>query len=396
VGVLAQLTNRATAINVTAVIPISNPLRVVLNPVQNVVVVDVNGNLLAAGLNEDQTSGSAAAADTHHSAELAYANQIENNVRTLLDSVLGPNRSVVKATVLMDWTERQVTTQAFDPETSAVRSEQLVNETYSTDGESISGVPGAETNLPTGETATGDTAAAEAAQENANVYVHTEEIKNYEITQTETMEVIAPGSVDRISLSVMVDGLADAAQLQSLQTAIAAAAGINIDRGDLLAVETLEFDHSFYEEQAAQLDESEKSNLYLQIGQAVAALLVIGALLWYIQRLLSNLRLRTTESWSPVLQPASEMAIPSAGMATQLPREEGNERDQLPVMEARATEEKSVELPKIEMPPPPPRQEQTAEERMLQERIAQMAEENPASIADIIHLWLSEDDHVNG
>lgn len=357
---------------------------------ENVVIVDVNGNLLAAGLNEDQTAGSAAAADTHHAAELAYANQVENNVRNLLDSVLGPNRSVVKASVLMDWTERQVTTQVFTPDSAIVRSEQLVNETYSTDDENISGIPGAETNLPTGE---GED--AETAIENANTYVHTEEVRNYEISQTETMEVIAPGIVNRISLSVMVDGLTDTAQLQSLQTAIAAAAGIDIERGDLLAVETLEFDHTFYENQAAELEDTEKTNLYIQIGQAVAAVLVIGALLWYIQRLLSNLRLRTTEEWAHVLQPASEMALSSPGVSNQLPLEATPDMEALSAMKAMSGQNDQVEAVHVKTAPAPVRKEQSLEERQLQESITKMADENPSSIAEIIHLWLSEDDHAD-
>jgi len=356
---------------------------------ENVVVVDVNGNLLAAGQSENDGSGSAAAADTHRTAEAAYASEIETSIKALLDSVLGPNSSVVKASVLMDWTEKQVTTQAYDPETEAVRSSQVINESYSANGDATGGIPGADTNLPTDTTTvtTGETASSD--------YVRTEEIFNYEVTQTETLELTSPGTVSKISLSVMVDGLTDATQLETLRTTIAAAAGIDLDRGDVLAVESLAFDHTYYDAQAAEIDQSEKTAMYWQIGEIAGAVLLLAAILWYVQRILSNLRLKSTREWTPVLQPVAEMALSDSMAGRRIPDMRASQPQEkiqkLEVDESEAIPQSvAASVKKFEKTHTP--QEQSVEEKELQKQIVQLAQENPSSIAEIIHLWLSEDD----
>ena len=50
-------------------------------------------------------------------------------------------------------------------------------------------------------------------------------------------------------LSVLVDGITDAGELETLQTAITAAAGIDAERGDVVAVQSLAFDRSYYDTQ---------------------------------------------------------------------------------------------------------------------------------------------------
>ena len=185
------------------------------------VLVDVNGNLLAAGNRGGRGPGVTGQTDERLTAESAYAAEVEANVRNLLDTVLGPNRSVVKASVAMDWTEREQTTQSFDPDQTVVRSSQVVTERYGASDAAAGGVPGAETNLPTEDGAT------ELASEQSSGYERTEEVTNFEITQTEAHETIPAGQIERVSLSVLVDGVEQAAQLQTLKSAIVAAAGID-------------------------------------------------------------------------------------------------------------------------------------------------------------------------
>jgi len=355
---------------------------------ENVVVVDINGNLLASGQSDDSVSGGAAAADTHREAEAAYAAEIETSVNALLDSVLGPNSSVVKASVLMDWTEKQITTQAYDPETEAIRSSQVINESYSANGDTAGGIPGSETNLPEGDTT------LTAEETSSSDYSRSEEIFNYEVTQTETLELVSPGTVSKISLSVMVDGITDTEELETLRTTIAAAAGIDTTRGDILAVESLEFDHTYYETQAAEIEQDEKTQLYWQIGEIAAAVLVLAAILWYIQRMLANLRLKSSKEWTPILQPVAEMAL-SDSMAgvpvpNRIPQSAPVKAEQLENKEQEEVSQSIAEsVKRFEKAQP---KKQSVEEKELQKQIAQLAQENPSSIAEIIHLWLSEDE----
>lgn len=338
---------------------------------ENVVVVDVDGNLLASGGSEDDLS--TAQTDQRRAAEIAVSQQMQEKVQHLLDSVLGPNRSVVQADVRMDWTEREVTRQAFDPTATVVRSSQVISETYQTSGGAVGGIPGSETNLPPAtEEGTSETASSD--------YSRTENITNYEITQTETYEVTPPGQIERVSLSVLVDGVSDPEELGKLQSAIAAAVGIDEARGDILSVESLSFDRTYYEEQAAELENSKRMDLYIKIGQSVLAVFFLAFLLWYVQRLLSRLKIASTEAWTPILRPVAEVALPQGTFQPTVP---------VPQQITEKVEEMPKPLSEIvkeyDIPAPSP------EDEKLQQTITQIAQENPASLAEIIQLWLSED-----
>ncbi len=115
---------------------------------ENVTVVDTNGSLLASGAGEDGLAGGLTQLDNRRAAELNVANDIQGRVKSLLDTTLGPNSSVVQVTVSLDWTEKQITSAVYDPTTEAVSSSQQISESYTTNGEEVGGIPGATSNLP--------------------------------------------------------------------------------------------------------------------------------------------------------------------------------------------------------------------------------------------------------
>jgi len=349
---------------------------------ENVVVVDTNGNMLAAGSGDGESASSLAQSDSQRSAEMSAALSMQKKVQGLLDSVLGPNRSVVQASVVMDWTKRETTTQSFTPDPTAVRSSQKVNETYTTDGAIIGGIPGAATNLPTPVPTT-------TAVSGNTIYSREEETLNYEMSQVESHEIETPGQVERVSLSVLVDGVTDAQQLSTLKSAVAAAVGIDEVRGDTLAVESLAFDRSFYEDQTAELQKSGQMNLYVQIGQYVLLGLVVILLLWYVSRLFRNLRLASSEAWTPVLKPVAEMAA--------LPGMNSMSTGSMMTQSLPMGSESPIQLPTVEqlMPEMAARmhaQVPNPEDEQMQRVVARLAEESPANVAEIIQLWLSEDE----
>ncbi len=367
---------------------------------ENVVVVDVHGNMLASG--ERAESGSLTAqTDTRRAAEMAAAAQLERKVQGILDKALGPNKSVVQASVILDWTQRETTRQSFDPTQSVVRSEQNIQEVYTTTNGSIEGVPGATTNLPPG----GEASLGEGG---GVAYNRSESVVNYEISQVQTHEIEAPGEIQRISLSVLVDGITDTQQIETLQSVIAAAAGIDEQRGDLIAVETLAFDHSFYENQVTEMEAAERQNLYFRIAEIAAGVILLALILWYVMRVLKNLRLASSEAWVPVMKPVSEMALPAGvaqypsysigydqlgagvegGMPHGLPAA-GVTPQGLPV-EAAPAPVPERKIPKIELPTLSPEYEQ------LQKTLDEVAENDPGSIAEAIQLWLAEDERRNG
>jgi flagellar M-ring protein FliF len=372
----------------------------------SVVVVDVNGNMLSAGSLAGGKPDSMSEADARRAAELSYSKDLQNKVQRLLDTALGPNRAIVQAYVSLDWTERETTAQVYDPNSSALRSSQKIGETYDAYGQNVGGVAGTIPNIPPG--------VADTLQENQFAsYKRSEDISNYEVTMTETKENLSPGVVKNISISVLVDGITDEADLQKIRSVVAAAAGINETRGDQLAVETIDFDKTFAQEQTQAETQRSLMDIYMSIGAVAAALLVLLAVLLFVQRLLRNVRLASQQAWTPILQPVSAVpGIPGKpGMPlAPSPAELMLSMEELPKIVPEAREEYvAPELPQPEILQEMPAELElsdllgryaeeapSVEDQQMQQVITQLAEESPASVAEIIQMWLTEDERTSG
>ena len=358
-----------------------------------VVVIDSEGNLLAGG-DIDGEMAIVSQTDAQRAAEVTAARHIEKNVEDLLEQVLGPNKSVVKASMTMNWDQRETTTESFDPEEATLRSSQVIEESYTTT-ESGEGVPGAEANLPEGAVVVGE-------EGQLYSYDRTEQTQNYEITQSNVHAVEAPGEIEWISLSVMVDGVDDEEQLATLQEAVSAAAGISLERGDVISVDTLEFDRTFLDEQAAVAQQDDRWDLYFRIAEIVIPAIIIVVLLIFLWRLFKNLRMTSGEVWTPVMQPVTEAALAASvsgrGPAMIGPGELeegemglGEPLDKLAELEALEQLEMEEEI--VALPPLPEiKPTVTPQDEQLIRILTRLAEDEPATVAEIIQLWLSEDE----
>ena len=375
---------------------------------ENVVVVDFEGNLLTTADTGIGADGALSQADSRRAAELAYSRSLQEKVQRMLDTALGPNKAIVQAYVYLDWTDRQTKTQSYDPNTAILRSSQTINENYDAYGGTTGGTAGAVPNLPPGVT-------SNLSEDQLAAYNRTENINNYEVTMVESQANLSPGVIDHVSLSVLVDGITDEAELAKIKTVVAAAVGIDTVRGDSLAVETIDFDRAIYNQQIAKVAESERLDMYVAIGKAIAAAIILLAVLLYVQRLLRNLRLASSQAWTPVLQPVTDMRMIGTGrMPTpaelmagigmeeelpQIPRKGApayrrmEEEEYLPQPEIMA-EEIPAELELSSLLGRFAEEAPSVEDQQMQQVITHLAEESPSSVAEIIQMWLSED-HVD-
>lgn len=351
---------------------------------ENIVVVDTEGNMLADGTGIENAMDMSKK-DEQRAAEQAYATEVQKRVQAMLDTILGPNHSVVQATVEMDWTQREITSNTYEPTAVAIRSSQTINES-STEGGTTGGVPGAASNLPT---PVATTTGAEGT-----TYQRSEETLNYEVSQVESHEIIAPGKVSRLSVSVMVDGISDQAQMDAIKAAVEVAAGVDTTRGDQIVVESFDFDTTALDTLHAELEKQQQQQLYMQIGLAVGAVLILAVLFFFILRTINNLRNASKEAWKPVLRPVAEVAAlvddGYKGAALQLQSDLSNaltrlaEKNEQPPTPKAENEDVVVQLRSRT-------QSTTASEDEQRARvIARLTEENPATVAEIIQLWLSE------
>lgn len=341
---------------------------------ENVVVVDSNGTLLASGSSSGSEGAAAAVSDSRRAAEQAVANDIQNKAQQMLDSVLGPDKAIVQANVTLDWTQREIVSNTFDATPGAVRSSSTISETYTTNGSTTGGVAGAASNLPTVvPTTTGGSGTTS--------YLKTDTTTNYEVSTTESHEIVEPGQIKQISLSVLVDSITDQTQLDVLRSAVSAAVGIDQTRGDSLSVESIVFDRTYYEDQSTEMDAAAQKNMYIQYAKIGGAVLLFVILLLYISRLLKNLKLASNDAWVPVMKNLSDNSLKAPAIA--------------PMINPTIT---AIPQPITTVAPvtvqAEVRQKQTisAEDEQMQKVMTRLSEDSPASVAEIIQLWLAEDE----
>ncbi|MFS4436736.1 flagellar basal-body MS-ring/collar protein FliF [Paracoccaceae bacterium GXU_MW_L88] len=205
---------------------------------ENVSVIDSeSGIILAAG-----EGGASGAGDlTPESRAL----KMKANVERLLAARLGPGRAIVEVNVDANMDAETISERVIDPESRIAISTDTEATNESSRGQD-SGVTVA-SNLPDGNGADGASSSQTAETSRERV--------NYELSETRRERVRAPGEIERLTVAVMVDGeraVDDAgdmswtpleqAELDRLSTLIKSAIGYDESRGDVVTIESMEFD----------------------------------------------------------------------------------------------------------------------------------------------------------
>jgi flagellar M-ring protein FliF len=230
-----------------------------------VTVVDAEGQLLSAPGQDAAGGGDQGDATGEFEAAMAA------DLQRLLDVVVGPGNAVASVAADLDFDSVEATTERFVAE-DAVPSlqEETTTEEYAGSGAVPGGVLGPDNyGVPTGG-GDGDSAYTRETRTATNA-----------VGKVTERTVAAPGAVQRLSVSVVVDtATGGAVDIQTLEQSVAAAAGIDPERGDQLSVTRLPFDTTAAEAAQEALDEAagaasaeERSSL---IRTAVLAALVVA------------------------------------------------------------------------------------------------------------------------
>ncbi len=221
---------------------------------ENVTIVDQNGTILRPSALEDGSIADSASALRHTQDQLVakekYESDLQQSLQGLLDATIGSHRSAVRVNSEMNFDANATETKSFAPQ-GTVRSSQTERETYNGNGPrpAAAGVPGTTTNVvPTYQGTQTQTAGR---------YGKSKTTTNYEVTEQTAKHVDAPGKLTRLSVAVLVNVPAAAAtpananaaapyvvanaDVQKIQHAVAAAAGIDPTRGDQISVEAIPF-----------------------------------------------------------------------------------------------------------------------------------------------------------
>ena len=231
------------------VLAITNPVASAVEGLgpEAVSVVDMNGNLLSRPRRSGPADGSQVTSEA-----LEMRQQIERDliakIHSTLEPLVGPDRFRAGASVEWDLSSGEQQEETFDPTHSVMASSQKSEDLV--ERASSSGVPGTASNLPRGNATGSGSGASGTSRRTENVTFQTSRV----IRHTR----IPQGVIKRMSLAVLLDqtvrweGQGAARHkvieppkpetIQSLKGLIAAATGLNTERGDQLIIESLPFE----------------------------------------------------------------------------------------------------------------------------------------------------------
>jgi flagellar M-ring protein FliF len=186
--------------------------------------------------------------------------QLEERARSMLEKVVGQGHVDVRVTAEVDSARVEHSEDHYDPSRTALRSEESSTEhTPGSPDDSVGGVPGAESNLsatttPKGADAGAPKPIAAAAGKGVEQPSRESHTRNYEVDHVSDKRVTGPGTLKRIAVAVVLDGVPvdengtkttkprDRAELDKLAALVRSAVGANEARGDVVTVDSVPFD----------------------------------------------------------------------------------------------------------------------------------------------------------
>ncbi|MGF7185184.1 flagellar M-ring protein FliF [Desulfitispora alkaliphila] len=245
-------------------------MRLVANSVEHlssdqVTVIDTSGNILSEGLGSGESDSSTYRLTSN---QIEIKEKLEENmsrsIQTMLERALGSGRAVVRVSADLNFDEVERRSERFGD--NVIRSEQLIEETSSS--ENMPGAGGPAGIDPNDGTIAGvdETATSE--------YDRREQIRNFEIDREEEYIRVSPGTVNNMSVSVIVDtsGWDDfgAMDEERIRNIVASAAGIQVagvETGNPGWVEVIgmDFDTTAMDSMLAQMEEYERQQFIRQM-----------------------------------------------------------------------------------------------------------------------------------
>jgi flagellar M-ring protein FliF len=202
-----------------------------------------------AGLSADSVSvmdgrGTVLSGDRSPGARIASEQRemeasLEQRIIDLLEPITGRGAVVAKVTATVDTREMESTSDAFDPDTTAVRSERKTTELITSDASNGAGVAGAAANQPL------NPAPAGGGGGNKSQTSREDSLKNYEVSKTTTRTTTRGARLTRLSAAVLVSGSGGKprpdAEMRRLGELAKHAVGFDLERGDRFDISSAPF-----------------------------------------------------------------------------------------------------------------------------------------------------------
>ena len=319
-----------------------------------VTVADSTGQVLSAA----GTGVTAAAGDARSQLEQDTEARLGENAQQILDRVLGPGRAVVSVRADVDLDQRQTTSETFDYQDGTPPiSESTTTESYQGSGTPVGGVLGPENQPDAAGNAGGD-----------STYDKESTTANNAVGKTTTTEEGAPGTINRLTVSVVMDeAVAGNLNQQEIRDLIGNAVGLDDARGDGITVASLPFDTTAADQAAAEMEAAREAEASARMwslirqGGIAAGIALLVLVVW----LRSRRRGEDEEDYEP-LELSDDVLAELERLRVQSTREE-----------TAVIDTRQLEL-------------EAAERQRVRGEIATMVSERPDEVAQMLRGWLGE------
>lgn len=310
----------------------------------------------------------------------SIASTLEAKALAQLERVVGPSGADVRVAATLDTSTREETKETYEPEKTALRSEQTSSEEIKNQSGSLAGIPGSRTNLPD---ASGNVAQAEAPP-NLDTTTRNSSTRNWEVDRAVAKIHTPPGRVARLSVAVLLDGIwkkgakgvetyepRSEQEIRDLTELVKQAVGFDTLRGDTITVTSAKFQRPVTDlevEMAPKLWYREPWMLALAAG--LAALLFVLTIVLVLRSKKKEKRLAQAVAAARLKEQATSADLfPGA-----------------PTLGADADPQLNSAFEPKQMGGGP---EAIAR---IRERALEMAGKDPSSTAVVLRAWLDEDE----
>ena len=322
----------------------------------NVTLTDSNGVLLSGG-----GSGADAAAMQQSETDqqtAQYESRIGGNAQAMLDKVLGPGKAVVRVNAQLNFDSVDRTSENYLTSPSPFPlSQSLETESYTGNGASAGGAMGQ--TIPT--------LTASANGSGTGSYNERKSTTDYGRDKVVERSLVAPGQVQRLSVSVALDSSVSGITPAQVQAMVSGAVGLDAKRGDVVQVTQVPFDTTAAataKKELAQQAQQAQLNSYVSLAKKVALGLLLLIVLFVAWR-------RRRKNRPSVEATASDLPDYANVLVS---------RPAPPAIEARPA---PVQLAL-------PTEEEMANRERIRAEVTRLVDNSPDEVARMLQGWLAE------
>lgn len=212
----------------------------------SITVADTGGGILYSPKALEEQGG---LSTTQLEKKLTLEQNLELRIEQMLSPLYGPGRVIAKVNAELDFSQKTIRSEEYDPDSQVARSDQRSEETQTSQANIEGGSP--EPNFR-GDGPGGALSQLDSTREQRTL--------NYEINKVEKHIVVPMGELDRLTVAVIVDGTyteqapadgqggptqmftpRNAEELQRIRQLVAGAVGFDERRGDSIEVTSMSF-----------------------------------------------------------------------------------------------------------------------------------------------------------